>query len=314
MARRLAKRSAAAFVASHSEPRPQCRRGCDLPRQPRDVQKRRMTDISYPAAMGAGLLSFLSPCVLPLAPPYLCYLAGTSLEALAVEGEADARRDIVDRRGAVRRRLFDGVRRVGRDRLGLRRAAQAMEPCPVDRRRRSASSRWALHFLGAFHIGAMMREKRVEIAKPPGLWSAYLMGLAFAFGWTPCIGPILAAILAVAGAEQTVASGAALLGAYALGLGAPFVLAAFAMGPFLRRRAALSQPVRAAGKGRRRAAGADRRRVSHRRPAVGFVLADRRLSRARAVGLTRAALGDRRKKEARRSRRASSISGDVARA
>jgi len=65
------------------------------------------------------------------------------------------------------------------------------------------------------------------------LWSAYLMGLAFAFGWTPCIGPILATILAVAGSQDTAARGAALLGAYSLGLGAPFVLAAFAMGPFL---------------------------------------------------------------------------------
>ena len=64
------------------------------------------------------------------------------------------------------------------------------------------------HFLGVFRIGAMLREKRVEIAKPPGLWSAYLMGLAFAFGWTPCIGPILAAILAVAGSQETVARGA----------------------------------------------------------------------------------------------------------
>jgi len=90
-----------------------------------------------------------------------------------------------------------------------------------------------LHFLGAFRIHALVREKRLEIAKPPGLWSAYLMGLAFAFGWTPCIGPILAAILAVAGSEDTVGRGAALLGAYSIGLGAPFVLAAVAMGPFL---------------------------------------------------------------------------------
>jgi cytochrome c-type biogenesis protein len=90
-----------------------------------------------------------------------------------------------------------------------------------------------LHFLGALRIGAMYREKRVEVARPPGLWSAYLMGLAFAFGWTPCIGPILATILAVAGSQDTAGRGAALLGAYSLGLGAPFVLAAFAMGPFL---------------------------------------------------------------------------------
>ena len=69
-----------------------------------------------------------------------------------------------------------------------------------------------LHFLGALRIGAMFREKRLEVARPPGLWSAYLMGLAFAFGWTPCIGPILATILAVAGSEDTVSRGAAAAG------------------------------------------------------------------------------------------------------
>jgi cytochrome c-type biogenesis protein len=89
-----------------------------------------------------------------------------------------------------------------------------------------------LHFLGVFHIGALVREKRMEISKPVGLWGAYAMGLAFAFGWTPCIGPILAAILAVAASEQTVAKGAGLLAVYSLGLGIPFLLAAFAVEPF----------------------------------------------------------------------------------
>ena len=74
-----------------------------------------------------------------------------------------------------------------------------------------------LHFLGVFRIGVLLREKRMEMAKPVGLWGAYAMGLAFAFGWTPCIGPILAAILAVAASEQTVAKGAGLLAVYSLG-------------------------------------------------------------------------------------------------
>ena len=72
----------------------------------------------------------------------------------------------------------------------------------------------------------------MEMAKPVGLWGAYVMGLAFAFGWTPCIGPILAAILAVAASEETVAKGAGLLAVYSLGLGIPFMLAAFAVEPF----------------------------------------------------------------------------------
>jgi cytochrome c-type biogenesis protein len=89
-----------------------------------------------------------------------------------------------------------------------------------------------LHFLGLTQIGFLYREKRLEVAKPVGLWGAYVMGLAFAFGWTPCIGPILAAILAVAASEQTVAKGAGLLAVYSLGLGIPFIVAAFAIEPF----------------------------------------------------------------------------------
>ncbi len=91
-----------------------------------------------------------------------------------------------------------------------------------------------LHFLGVFKLHFLYREKRVSVEKPVGLWGAYLMGLAFAFGWTPCIGPILAAILAVASSEATVAHGAGLLAVYSLGLGLPFLLAALAMEPFIR--------------------------------------------------------------------------------
>ncbi len=191
-----------------------------------------MTDISFAAAAGAGLLSFLSPCVLPLAPPYLCYLAGTSVEALADESEPRARRDIL-----IASLLF--VAGFSTVFVGLGATASVFG---------SLLRQWShvfsilaglgiivmgAHFLGVFKLALMFREKRVEIAKPPGLWSAYLMGLAFAFGWTPCIGPILAAILAVAGTQDTVGRGALLLAAYAFGLGVPFVLAAVAMERFL---------------------------------------------------------------------------------
>ena len=88
------------------------------------------------------------------------------------------------------------------------------------------------HFLGLTRIAFLMREKRLAMPRPVGLWRAYAMGLAFAFGWTPCIGPILAAILAVAASEATLARGAGLLAVYSLGLGIPFVLAAFAVEPF----------------------------------------------------------------------------------
>src|SRR5262249_9746373 len=91
-----------------------------------------------------------------------------------------------------------------------------------------------LHFLGLTPIALLAREKRAAIAKPVGLWGAYVMGLAFAFGWTPCIGPILAAILAVAASEQTVTKGAGLLAVYSAGLGIPFVVAAIAIEPFAK--------------------------------------------------------------------------------
>jgi cytochrome c-type biogenesis protein len=89
-----------------------------------------------------------------------------------------------------------------------------------------------LHFLGITPIALLQRERRVAMVKPVGLWGAYAMGLAFAFGWTPCIGPILAAILAVAASETTVTKGASLLAVYSAGLGIPFLLAAVAIDPF----------------------------------------------------------------------------------
>jgi len=191
-----------------------------------------MADISLPAAFGAGLISFLSPCVLPLAPPYLCYLAGASIEALETREGGRARRDIV-----VAALLFVA----GFATVFVALGATASEIGALLREWSRALSIVAgigiivmgAHFLGLFRISAMLREARLEVEKPPGLWSAYLMGVAFAFGWTPCIGPILAAILAVAGAEDTVGQGALLLFVYALGLGAPFVVAAFAMERFL---------------------------------------------------------------------------------
>ena len=89
-----------------------------------------------------------------------------------------------------------------------------------------------LHFLGLTRIAFLMREGRITAPKPVGLWGSYVMGLAFAFGWTPCIGPILAAILSVAAAEATVAKGAFLLAIYSAGLGIPFLLAAFMIEQF----------------------------------------------------------------------------------
>jgi len=90
-----------------------------------------------------------------------------------------------------------------------------------------------LHFLGVFRIGLLYREARFSVPRPVGLWGAYVMGLAFAFGWTPCIGPVLATVLTLAANEGSLGAGVRLLLVYSLGLGVPFVLAAMAIGPFI---------------------------------------------------------------------------------
>jgi cytochrome c-type biogenesis protein len=191
-----------------------------------------MTDVSYLAALIAGLISFLSPCVLPLVPPYLVYLAGTSLERLA-DGEAEPR---VKRETVAAAALFV----LGFSTVFVALGASASVIGGVIRAYSQLLGTIAgiaiivmgLHFLGLTRIAFLLREKRAPMAKPVGLWGAYIMGLAFAFGWTPCIGPILAAILAVAASETTVTKGASLLAVYSLGLGIPFLLAAFAAEPF----------------------------------------------------------------------------------
>jgi cytochrome c-type biogenesis protein len=189
-------------------------------------------DVTLSAAAAAGLLSFLSPCVLPLVPPYLTFIAGTTIEDVATEKVGRARRDIF--LAAV---LFVA----GFSTVFVALGATVSFFGQVLRAHIATLSLLAgfaiiamgLHFLGIFRLNLLYREKRLEVQKPLGLWGAYVMGLAFAFGWTPCIGPILAAILAIAASEATAVRGAGLLAIYSLGLGIPFLLAAAALGPFL---------------------------------------------------------------------------------
>jgi cytochrome c-type biogenesis protein len=191
-----------------------------------------LPNVSILAALVAGMLSFLSPCVLPLVPPYLVYLTGASLERFAdAEPEPRIRRDTL----AAAALFVLGFATVF---VALGASASAIGAVL-----RAYSNQLAiiaglgimamgLHFLGLTPIAWLMREKRLAVAKPAGLWGAYLMGLAFAFGWTPCIGPILAAVLALAAAEATVFKGVGLLAVYSLGLGVPFIIAALAAEPF----------------------------------------------------------------------------------
>ena len=188
-------------------------------------------DVSFLAALFAGLLSFLSPCVLPLVPPYLVYLAGTSLERLAdAEPEPRVRREVVLAAflfvcGFSTVFVAFGASASVIGQLVLAYSPQLAIFAGI------VIIVMGLHFLGLTRISVLMREKRLPMSKPVGLWGAYFMGLAFAFGWTPCIGPILAAILAVAASKETVAKGAGLLAVYSAGLGIPFLVCAFAIEP-----------------------------------------------------------------------------------
>jgi cytochrome c-type biogenesis protein len=199
-------------------------------------------DIGYASALGAGALSFLSPCVLPLVPPYLCYMAGVSVNDFGGEGgsatQATSRKALVVASLAfvlgfttVFVALGAGASTIGR----FLRVWQ--EPLAI-----AAGLLiilMGLNFLGLLRIPLLAREARFQSnAKPATVLGAYLMGLAFAFGWTPCIGPVLGPILTLAGGRETLGEGALLLLAYSLGLGIPFLVAALfseAFMGFLRR-------------------------------------------------------------------------------
>jgi cytochrome c-type biogenesis protein len=189
-------------------------------------------DVSIPAALIAGIVSFLSPCVLPLVPPYLIYLTGATIEHVATGEQAAASKRAV----MLSALLFV----LGFSTVFIALGASASIIGGLIRAWSAQLSIVAgiviivmgLHFLGLTRIAFLMREGRLPIPKPVGLGGAYVMGLAFAFGWTPCIGPILAAILSVAAAEATVTKGAGLLAVYSAGLGIPFLLAAFMIEQF----------------------------------------------------------------------------------
>ncbi|MEJ1161995.1 cytochrome c biogenesis CcdA family protein [Prosthecomicrobium sp. N25] len=192
-------------------------------------------DVSLPAAFAAGLASFLSPCVLPLVPPYLCFLAGMGMEQLAgSEREGTARLRLLTVAvafvlgfGTVFVALGATASQVGRLLAEHLRLLTILSGVAV--------GVMGLHFLGVLRIGLLHREARLQVdRRPAGLAGAYLVGLAFGFGWTPCVGPVLTTILLVAAQSDGAAKGAGLLAVYAAGIGLPFMAAAAFAGPFLR--------------------------------------------------------------------------------
>jgi cytochrome c-type biogenesis protein len=192
-------------------------------------------DVTYLGALFAGFLSFLSPCVLPLVPPYLCFLGGTTFDQLAGEDETPAHVYSTVVLSSIAFVLgFTTVFVI----LGA--TATVMGQLVVENLPLLAKVAGVviiiagLHFLGVLELPILHREARYHAdARPAGLIGAYVIGLAFAFGWTPCIGPVLGAILAVAAGEDSVRQGVSLLFVYSLGLGIPFILAAVAIRPFM---------------------------------------------------------------------------------
>lgn len=192
-------------------------------------------EVTYPAAFLAGLLSFVSPCILPLVPPYLCYLGGVSAAQLEESGSIDP---------AASRRVFVSalafVLGFATVFIALGATASAIGELLASYFNIFATIAGViiivlgLHFLGVFRIGLLFRDVRFHVERrPAGLVGAYIVGLAFAFGWTPCVGPVLAAILFVAGSESSIAYGGSLLAVYAAGIGLPFLATALAAPLFL---------------------------------------------------------------------------------
>ncbi len=193
-------------------------------------------EISVLTAFLAGIVSFLSPCVLPLVPPYLAYLGGTTLDQIS--GERAAIEPAVARRVFVSAVFFVfGLATVF---IGLGMGASVIGQALVRYKVELAQVSGGiivvlgLHFLGVIRIPLLNREARFSGPAQAGSFGAsYVIGLAFAFGWTPCIGPILGAILGLAAQEETLSAGTGLLAVYAAGLGVPFLVAAAFVGPFL---------------------------------------------------------------------------------
>ncbi|MEA3328555.1 MAG: cytochrome c biogenesis protein CcdA [Candidatus Omnitrophota bacterium] len=196
-----------------------------------------MKEVSFFIAFGAGMLSFFTPCVLPLIPAYICFITGLSLDEI--------------QRSKVDDKVIRSLKKIfwptlffvfgfsfvfvilGATAVYLGRAIFAYEKI-IRIIGGSVIILLGLHVAGVFNIKWLGYEKKLHLRnKPVNMLGSFMVGLAFAIGWTPCVGPALAAILALAGTQQTLIQGVMLLSSYSLGLGIPFILAALAMSTFL---------------------------------------------------------------------------------
>ena len=210
-------------------------------------------DPTYGGALLAGLLSFLTPCILPMVPFYLSYMAGISMSELRGGGKIapGAQRRLIASAVAFALGVTTIFMLMG---LGATALGQAFRSWmgPLSYVAAAVLFLFGLHFLGVLRIPFLYREARIEAKSDPStLFGAYVTGLAFGFGWTPCVGPALAAILMVASGMGDLTRGTLLLFFYGVGMTAPFILAAFFARPFLalmsRHRAKLAYVEKAMG-------------------------------------------------------------------
>ncbi|MEO0797584.1 MAG: cytochrome c biogenesis CcdA family protein [Pseudomonadota bacterium] len=211
--------------------------------------------MSFAGAFIAGLLSFLSPCVLPLVPPYLCFLAGVSFSELS--NQETSNQEAPNQKSPNQKAPNQKAGSAGANGtifatavafvlgfttvfVALGATASVIGQVVTEHLQTLsviaglAIAIMGLHFLGLLRLSWLYGSRTIEVkTKPPGLLGGYVVGLAFAFGWTPCVGPVLAAILFMAGSQETVWSGAGLLAVYSLGIGLPFLAAAAFVGTFL---------------------------------------------------------------------------------
>ncbi|MGV6812705.1 MAG: cytochrome c biogenesis CcdA family protein [Brevirhabdus sp.] len=194
-----------------------------------------MLEISFGGAFLAGLLSFLTPCILPMVPFYLSYMAGISMQELRDDNEIAP--------GAQKRLIISAIFfalgvitifvLLG---MGATAAGQTFRVWKTELSYVAAAILFffGLHFLGILRIPLLYREAKLESkAEPSTVAGAYIMGLAFGFGWTPCVGPALAAVLMVAGGMGSIWEGGSLLFVYGVGMTLPFMIAALFAKPFL---------------------------------------------------------------------------------
>jgi cytochrome c-type biogenesis protein len=203
-----------------------------------------LPDVSLLAAFGAGFLSFISPCVLPLIPGYISYVSGMSLEDMRT-ADAGARRRLIVATlcfilgfSLIFMAMGASASAIGALLLQHLRVVQKIAGVII--------VALGLHLMGLFRIAWLARDTRVQTSRRPATPAgAIVVGMAFGFGWTPCIGPILGGILTIAGSKSTIGEGVLLLGVYSAGLGVPFFLTSLAIDRFFAASAKVRRYYRA---------------------------------------------------------------------